>query len=63
MKVALVTAKHMLSLCKASASNEGSPSIEHTDTRSIFQLYTTEHSDKDTSKIFKLLTFISIEKN
>lgn len=48
-KVALVTAKHMLSMCKASASNEGSPSIEHTDTRSIFQLYTTELSDKDSS--------------
>jgi len=45
-----VTAKHMLSMCKASsASNEGSPSIEHTDTRSIFQLYTTELSDKDSS--------------
>lgn len=48
-KIALVTAKHMLSMCKGTASNEGSPSIEHTDTRSIFQLYTTEHSDKDTS--------------
>lgn len=41
----------MLSMCKASSTNEGSPSIEHTDTRSIFQLYTTEHSDKDTSKV------------
>jgi len=39
----------MLSMCKASASNEGSPSVEHTDTRSIFQLYTTELSDKDSS--------------
>ncbi|KAL4148436.1 hypothetical protein QTP88_002678 [Uroleucon formosanum] len=49
--VALVTAKHMLSMCKASASNEGSPSIEHTDTRSIFQLYTTELSDKDSNSL------------
>lgn len=46
-------------MCKASASNEGSPSIEHTDTRSIFQLYTTEHSDKDSSKETKQL-FINI---
>jgi hypothetical protein len=41
----------MLTMCKASASHEGSPSIEHTDTRSIFQLYTTEYSDKDTSNL------------
>lgn len=54
VKVALATAKHMLTMCKASASNEGgSPSIEHVETRSIFQLYTTEHSDKDSSKVLK----------
>lgn len=63
IKVALVTAKHMLSMCKASASNEGgSPSIEHTDNRSIFQLYTTEHSDKDSSKVFKQLLINCIKK-
>lgn len=39
-------------MCKASANNESSPSIEHTDTRSVFQLFTTEHSDKDTSNVF-----------
>ncbi|XP_050437574.1 tetratricopeptide repeat protein 7B [Adelges cooleyi] len=50
-EIALTTAKHMLSMCKASVSNEGSPSIEHADTRSIFQLYTTEHSDKDTNSL------------
>lgn len=53
MKVALLTAKRILSMCKASANNEGSPSIEYTDTRSIFQLYTTEHSDKDSSNVFE----------
>jgi hypothetical protein len=58
-KVALVTAKHMLSMCKASsASNEGSPSIEHTDTRSIFQLYTTELSDKDSSNTQIYISFL-----
>lgn len=51
----------MLSMCKASVSNEGSPSIEHTDTRSIFQLYTTEHSDKDSSKIINHLLFYAIK--
>lgn len=49
-------------MCKASASNEGSPSIEHTDTRSIFQLYTTEHSDKDTSNLLLLLLLFVLQK-
>lgn len=55
MQQALLTAKHMLSLWRALYEDQTNSELpdqseKRSDTRSVFQLYTSEMSDKDSSK-------------
>lgn len=50
-EVALSTAKHMLSLWKLLYEEQTQMQTDHSDTRSVFQLYTSEMSDKDSSSL------------
>jgi hypothetical protein len=55
LQQALLTAKHMLSLWRALYEDQTNGDLpdqseKRSDTRSVFQLYTSEMSDKDSSK-------------
>ncbi|XP_075226691.1 tetratricopeptide repeat domain 7 [Lycorma delicatula] len=50
-EVALLTAKHMLTLWKVLYEEQTQSQLDHSDTRSVFQLYTSEMSDKDSSSL------------
>lgn len=61
-QLALFTAKHMLSLWKTLYEDQTNielpdQSEKRSDTRSVFQLYTSEMSDKDSSKYCHLYMF------